>query len=84
MRSWRSRPAGVDLEQVERLAGDLAGDHARAADLGVVADPLQQPVRDPRRAARALGDHALAAGLDLDLEDARGTADDPREVAPAS
>ena len=50
--------AGVDLEQVERLAGDRGGDHALAADLGVVADPLQQPVGDPRGAARALGDHA--------------------------
>src|SRR5207244_3067800 len=51
-----------------------------AADLGEIADPLQEPVGHPGRAARTLGDLPLAAALDLDLEDARGTADDPRQV----
>ena len=51
-----------------------------AADLGEVANPLQQPVGDPRRAARALRDHALAGGLDLDLEDRRRAVHDPRQV----
>ena len=62
-------PGGVDLQQAERLARDIAGDHARAAHLGEVAHPLQQAVGDPRRAARALGDLPLAVGLDLDPED---------------
>ena len=34
----------------------VAGDHAVGPDLGVVADPAQQPVGDARRAAGAAGD----------------------------
>ena len=78
-RSWRSRPAVVDLEQVERLGGDLGRDHAGAAHLGEVAHALEQPVGDARRAAGALGDRPLAVRLDLDLEDP-GRA--PHDLAP--
>ena len=42
----------VDLVELERGVRDLEGDDAVGADLGVVADPAQQPVGDPRRAAR--------------------------------
>ena len=80
MRSWRSSPAESTSSRSSASAGDRGGDHAAAADLRVVAHPLQQPVGDPRRASRALGDHVLAAGLDLDLEDARGAANDLRQV----
>src|SRR5215218_3620801 len=43
----------VDLEQVERSGGDRRVDGARVAHLGEVAHPLEQPVRDARRAAAA-------------------------------
>ena len=40
----------VDLEEAHGLDGRGLVDRARPDDLGVVADPLQQPVHDPRRA----------------------------------
>ena len=43
----------VDLEQLERGLRHRQGQHAVGADLGVVADPAQQPVGDAGRAARA-------------------------------
>ena len=46
----------VDLEQLERLLGDLARDDAGVAHLGDVAHAPQDAVRDPRRAARAARD----------------------------
>src|ERR1700733_6878988 len=41
----------VHLVQLERGPGELPGDQAVGADLGVVADPAQQAVSDPGRAA---------------------------------
>ena len=41
--------------------GGIRVDHPRPVDLGVVADPLEQPVGHARRAARAGGD-GLGAG----------------------
>ena len=61
--------------------GDLLGDHAGAADLGEVADALEEAVGDARRAARALRDRVLARGLDLGAEDPGRAVDDLREVA---
>ena len=65
----------VDLEQRERVARGRERDPAVGAHLGVVADPLQQPVRDagraPARDAISLG----AVGVELDAEDLR----DPRQ-----
>ena len=55
-RSRRSRPGGVDLEQVERLARHARVDVAGAAHLGEVAHALEEAVRHARRAARAAGD----------------------------
>src|ERR1700760_4000406 len=52
----------VDLEHVQRRAGDLVGDDAAVADLGVIADAAQQPVGDPRRASAAAGDRDRAVG----------------------
>src|SRR4051812_35419548 len=40
----------VDLEQAQRLAGDVAIDPALAPDLGEIPDPLEQAVDDPRGA----------------------------------
>ena len=54
-------PFAVDLEQVERLGGDLVGDDALVPDLRDVADAAQDAVRDPRRPSRAPGD--LVGGL---------------------
>ena len=61
-RSSRSRPELVDLVEVEGGVGDVAGDDAVGAHLGVVADPAQQPVGDPRGAARPGGDLGGAVG----------------------
>jgi hypothetical protein len=48
-------------------------------DLGVVADPLQQPVDDPRRAPAAPGDRAGAPSSIATLEDPRRALDDRGE-----
>jgi hypothetical protein len=62
---------GVDLEEVERLGGDLGCDLALVAHLGDVADATQDAVRHPRRSSGAPRD--LPGGLihDRHPEDAR-------------
>src|SRR5207342_1357061 len=75
--------AGVDLEHLQGEGGDLGVDRAAIPDLGDVADPLQQPVGDPRRAARALCDRPRPLGVDLDPEDAGRTDDDLAQVLGA-
>lgn len=45
--------ARVDLVDLERGGRDVAGDDPVGLDLGVVADPAQQAVGDPGRAAGA-------------------------------
>ena len=59
----------VDLEELERLARDLVRDRALVPDLGDVADAAEDPVRDPRRSARAPRDLVGRVVLDLDAED---------------
>ena len=76
-------PAAVDLEQLERLAGDVVRDLAGVAHLGDVAHAPQDPVRDPRRAARAARDLVGGVVLDLDVEDARRAAHDRAELRRA-
>jgi hypothetical protein len=49
-------PGAVDLEQRQRLLGDLRRHGAFVAHLGDVAHAAEDPVRDARRAARAAGD----------------------------
>ena len=71
---------GVDLEQVERLCGDLARDRAVVANLRDVADAAQDPVRDPRCPARPARDLGGRVVLDLDAEDAGGAPHDRREL----
>ena len=56
---------------------------AVAVDLGVVADPAQEPVDDARRAAAAPRDQLRGRGVDLDAEDARRPPDDRRQVVLA-
>ena len=70
----------VDLEQRERLLGDLRRDDALVAHLGDVAHAAQDAVRDARRAARAAGDELGGVLVDLDAEDPRRAAHDRREL----
>ena len=51
-----------------------------AADLGVVAHPLQEAVRDPRRAARAAGDERGGVSVEGDVEDLGRSAQDVLEL----
>ena len=49
-------------------------------NLGDVADTAQDPVGDPRRAARATGDLVGCVVGDLDVEDPRRAANDGGEI----
>jgi hypothetical protein len=73
---------GVDLEALERETGPRAVDQrARSAvDLGEVAHPAQQAVRDPRRSARARCEHAAGIRAERDAEHPRRALKDPLEV----
>ncbi len=73
----------VDLEHLQRGAGDGGGDDAAGLDLGVVAHAAQQTVGDARRAAGALGDLAGAFRLARDAEDLGGAAHDRGELERA-
>src|SRR5262249_50837117 len=48
--------------------------------LGVIADAAQQPVRDPRRAPRALRQLGARPGVNLELQDASRALDDPLQL----
>src|SRR5262245_4354428 len=61
---------------VERVASDHGRDHAAARHLGVIADPTQQTIHDPRRAACPPGDLAGSPRLDLRAEDLGRAKDD--------
>ena len=74
--------AVVDLEQSSASVGERPR-HAfgsPAPDLGVVAHPLQQPVRDARRPARATCDERGRIGLEGDVEDVGRAAQDMLEL----
>ena len=73
-------PELVDLVEVERCVRDLEGDRAVGADLGVVADPAQQPVGDPRRAARPRGDLGRTLRRDGYAEQPGRAVHDPVEL----
>ena len=75
-RSSRSRPVVVHLVQFQRGPGHLPGDHPVGADLGVVADPAQQPVGDPRRAPGPAGDLVRAVVAQRHAEQVGRPADD--------
>src|SRR5207253_10059829 len=63
-----------------RLLRGSAIDDAVAVDLGVIADPLEQPVDDPRGAPAATSDEPRGVGLDPDTEDPRRAVDDRGQV----
>jgi hypothetical protein len=73
-------PQLVDLVQLEAAAGHVVGDHAVGLDLGVVADPAEQPVGDARRAARPRGDLRGALVGQVDAEQAGRAVHDAVEV----
>ena len=73
----------VDVEDRHRLDHGLLVDPPVAVDLGVVADPAEQPVDDPRRAPAALRDQPRGVRVDLDAEDARRPADDRGQLVLA-
>ena len=66
----------VDLHRAHRRGRRRLVDVAVAVDLGVVADPLEQPVDDPRRAPTAPGDRPDRGVVDVDAEDRRRALDD--------
>ena len=72
----RSRPAAVDLEQLERLGRDLDRHVPLVAHLGHVPHTPQNAVRDPGRPAGATRDLVGRLVRDLDAEDACGAPDD--------
>src|SRR5439155_23956529 len=73
----------VDLHRPHRLARRRLVDAAVAVDLGVIADPLQQPVDDPWRSSAAPRDRPCRAGIDLDIEDSIRSLDDLDELIVA-
>jgi len=70
----------VDLEQIECRLSRLRSDDTAAANLGVIAHALEQPVGHPRRTATAGGDGHRAVLLDRDPEQHRRAPDDPAEL----
>ena len=71
---------GVDLEQLEAAARDVARDPPVVAHLREVAHPPKEPVRDPRRPARAAGDLVRAVVVDPTSRIPAERAHDPAEV----
>src|SRR5690606_7225425 len=71
---------GVYVQQIQRLVGNLPGDAALAAHLGVIPHPAQQPVGNTRRTTGAARDLEGAIGVDLESKDAGGTGNDSRQV----
>ena len=74
-------PLLVDLVELQGLAGDVGGDRALVPHFGDVAHAPEDPVGDPRRAARARRDLVGRVVRDLDLEDPRRAPDDRRQLA---
>ena len=79
-RSARDRPRRPRAARAPRRATGVVIEPC-VPHLGDVADAAQDPVRDPRRAARAAGDLLGRVVGDLDAEDPRRAADDRRELA---
>ena len=70
----------VDAEHRQRRIRRVGRNDAAGADLGVVADALEQPVGDARRTAAAPGDRLRAFEVERDLEDRSRPRDDLGEV----
>src|SRR5437773_560937 len=74
------QPELVYVEALQGFERDRGRDLAAGAHLGVVAHALQEPVRDPRRAAAAPRDLGDARGVRLDAENSRRPGDDLGEI----
>src|ERR1022692_4614575 len=66
----------VDLVQFEGRAGEITGDHPIGTDLGVIADPPEQPVGDPRGSPAPASDLVGPVGTESHPEQVRRPPDD--------
>jgi hypothetical protein len=66
----------VHLVQLERILCDLARHSPIGSNLGIVAHPAEQPVRDARSAARAAGDLDSADWIQWDRKQLGGAVQD--------
>src|SRR5579884_1831169 len=70
----------VDFEHVQRGDGHLPIDVPVGTDLGVIADPTQQPVGDARSAPAAARDLGRALRVDGHVQQARGAEHDAGQL----
>ena len=70
----------VDLVKLECLPSDVGRDRALVPHLGDVPDAPEDPVGDPRRAARTRGDLVGSVVGDLDAEDPGRASHDRRQL----
>ncbi len=61
----------IDFQTIERVVGDVAGNHLSALDLGEISNAPKEAVRDSGCAASPAGNLAGAVGLDRVTEDSR-------------
>ena len=73
-------PEFVDFEEDEGVTSDAMCDSAVGSNLGVVANALEEPIGDPRRAPRPACDLRGGVGLERHPEDACGALHDRDEV----
>ena len=83
LRSTSSNPCSSTSSSFKAASATSSVIVAVGAHLRVVADPPQQPVRDPRRPARAPGDLRRGGIVDRHGEDSRRAAHDLFEVGGA-
>ena len=70
----------VDVVEGQRPGRDLPGDDAVGLDLGVVADPPQQPVGDPGGAPGPTGDLGRPLGRERHIEQRGGAVQDALQL----
>src|SRR6185295_3601917 len=73
-------PPAVHALAAQRILRDRLGDDTVSLDLGVVAHPAQQTIRDARRAPRAARDLARAGLVDARLQDGGRARDDAGQL----
>ncbi len=76
----RVEPLVVDLHGLHRGGRDRLVDPPVAVDLGVIANALEQPVDDPRRAPSTAGDGPAGRRVDRHVEDGGRAVDDGDEL----
>ncbi|CDN43722.1 hypothetical protein BN871_DJ_00040 [Paenibacillus sp. P22] len=73
----------IHRDQRQRLLGELVRNDAVAADLREIANPLEEPVGDPRRSPRAQCDLGGRIADHADLQNLGGAGDDERQLVRA-